>query len=164
MATKKPKKTVRPAARKLPARPKRAGKAPIRKKAAVPKRKLAKKVTRKKAPAHKARVKVVAKNRARATAASTLGRPRVPGDAKLDLVFRKDHQAREICAFLGVNTVRELEKFGPDEIIRRLTGPMVQTVGRIRKGLALCGRALLGDQAFAMEFRQRAAAYSQERG
>jgi hypothetical protein len=169
MATKKPNKTAKQksAARKLTASAKstrqRAGAAPksaARKKAvAGASRRVAKKVTRKKAPAHTARVKAIKKTRVRAASAASLGRPRVPGDAKLDLVFRKDPQAREVFAFLGVNTVRELEKFGPDEIIRRLTGPMVQTVGRIRKGMAMCNRSLSGDHAFALEFQRHVASY-----
>ncbi|MEX0702137.1 MAG: hypothetical protein WD069_08580 [Planctomycetales bacterium] len=85
----------------------------------------------------------------------TLGRPRVPGDARLDLVFQKDYQAREVFEFLGVSTVRELERFGPDEIIRRLTSPMVQTVGRIRKALAVANRSLADDTEFALEFRDQ---------
>lgn len=87
--------------------------------------------------------------------ASTLGRPRVPGDAALDLVFRNDFKAREICDFLGVKTVKELEQFHPDEIIHRLTGPMIQTVGRIRKALAIANRCLKDDEEFALEFRDR---------
>ena len=85
--------------------------------------------------------------------APSLGRPRVPADARLDLVFQKDYQAREVFEFLGVETIRELEQFGPAAIIEKLTAPMVQTVQRIRKALALCNRALAGDQAFAAEFK-----------
>lgn len=83
----------------------------------------------------------------------SLGRPRLPADAKLDLVFQKDYQAREIFAFLGVSTLRELEEFGPDEIIGRLTAPVVETVQRIRKALALNNRCLKNDRRFAREFQ-----------
>ena len=65
--------------------------------------------------------------------AKSLGRARIAGDARLDQFFQKDYQAREIFEFLGVHTLKELEAFGPDEIIERLTGPLVQTVQRIRK-------------------------------
>ena len=85
--------------------------------------------------------------------AASLGRPRIPADARLDLVFQKDYQAREVFDFLRVETVRELEQFGPAEIIEKLTAPMVQTVQRIRKALALCNRCLADDRAFAAEFK-----------
>jgi len=184
MAKKKSKKTTAkkaPARRRAPAKktaPKR--KKAATKKAARPKRattakktatkkkaakKPAKKVARKKAPAGTARTRVATKSktaRKKTTkkTATTLGRPRVPADAQLDLVFRKDYEAREVFGFLGVTTVRELEKFGPDQIIRLLTGPMVQTVGRIRKGMAMCNRSLDGDKAFALEFKQKVLASS----
>jgi hypothetical protein len=98
-------------------------------------------------------VRPAAKPRNKAVRKVSLGRPRVPVDARLDLVFQKDYQAREVFEFLGVETIRELEGFGPAEIIEKLTAPMVQTVQRIRKALALCNRALAGDQAFAAEFK-----------
>jgi hypothetical protein len=82
----------------------------------------------------------------------SLGRPRLTADAKLDLIFQRDYQAREIFAFLSVQTLRELEEYSPDEIIERLTGPMVQTVQRIRKALAFGHRCLAGDRKFALEF------------
>jgi hypothetical protein len=82
------------------------------------------------------------------------GRVRVPVDARLDLVFQKDYQAREIFDFLKVQSIRELEQFAPDEIIERLTGPMMQTVLRIRKTLALVNRHLARDEKFAKAFLQ----------
>lgn len=85
----------------------------------------------------------------------SLGRPRLPGDAKLDLVFQKDYQAREIFAFLQVTTVRELEEFGSEQILEMLTGPMVQTVDRIRKALAINNRSLKSDRKFAIEFQKQ---------
>jgi hypothetical protein len=83
---------------------------------------------------------------------SGFGRVRVPVDARLDLVFQKDYQAREVFDFLKVQSIRELEQFGPDEILDRLTGPMQQTVLRIRKTLALVNRHLAKDEKFAQEF------------
>jgi hypothetical protein len=80
------------------------------------------------------------------------GRVRVPADARLELVFQKDYQAREIFDFLKVQTIRELEQFAPHEILDRLTGPMQQTVLRIRKTLALVNRHLVRDEKFAAEF------------
>jgi hypothetical protein len=83
---------------------------------------------------------------------SGFGRVRVPVDARLDLVFQKDYQAREVFDFLKVQTIRELEQFAPHEILDRLTGPMQQTVVRIRKTLALVNRHLSRDEKFAAEF------------
>lgn len=102
-----------------------------------------------------ARKKKKAVKKSAAQRAIAMGRPRIPADARLDLVFQKDYRAREIFAFLGVRTVRELEQFGPQEIIDRLTGPMIETVERIRKALALNNRSLAGDRDFALEFREQ---------
>lgn len=82
----------------------------------------------------------------------SLGRARVPADARLDVMFQKDYQAREVFEFLQVTTVRELEEHAPDEIIERMTRPLSQTVDRIRKSLALANRCLVGDERFAAEF------------
>jgi hypothetical protein len=136
-------------------------------------KKVAKKVA-KKAAAKKASVKAAkkpapktAKKVARATkvsrtvkkprsakrkGAAALGRVKVPADARLDLLFQKDYQAREIFDFLKVQTLRDLEEHAPQEIIKKLTGPMVQTVQRIRKTLALVHRHLARDEKFAKEF------------
>lgn len=83
---------------------------------------------------------------------ASLGRVKVSADARLDLLFQKDYQAREIFDFLKVQTLRELEQHGPDEIIERLTGPLVHTVQRIRKTLALVHRHLAKDEKFAKAF------------
>jgi len=84
---------------------------------------------------------------------TSLGRPRVTAGGRLDQVFQKDYQAREVFDFLGVSTLRELESFAPDEIIDKLTSPMVQTVQRIRKTLAMVNRSLANDHEFALEFK-----------
>lgn len=86
---------------------------------------------------------------------TALGRPKVPGTAELDQMFLKDYEARQVFAFLGVKTVKELEEHPPDEIIERLTGPMVRTVNRIRKALAVNNRYLAGDEKFAIQFTQQ---------
>jgi hypothetical protein len=99
----------------------------------------------------KAAKSVVAKKPARKKSTG-FGRVRVPIDARLDLVFQKDYQAREVFDFLKVQTIRDLEQFAPDEIFERLTGPMQQTVLRIRKTLALVNRHLARDEKFAKEF------------
>ncbi|MGE0759280.1 MAG: hypothetical protein AB7O38_19840 [Pirellulaceae bacterium] len=87
--------------------------------------------------------------------ARLMGPPRLPSDARLDFVFQKDYQAREVFHFLGVHTIRELEEFAPDDIIKRLTGPMVQTVERIRKVLAMSNRNLAKDRDFALKFKRQ---------
>lgn len=107
---------------------------------------------RRASPKRKA-VSKTAKTKRAAKTPKSLGRPRLPADAKLDLVFQKDYQAREIFGFLRVTTLKELEQFGPDEIIDRLTAPMVETVQRIRKALALNNRCLKNDRRFALQFQ-----------
>ena len=120
------------------------------------------KKTAKKAPPKKAGAKLASKSGKKSASAkkpavrrkksSGFGRVRVPIDARLDLVFQKDYQAREVFDFLRVQTIRELEEFGPEEIFERLTGPMQQTVLRIRKTLALVNRHLARDEKFAKDF------------
>ena len=85
----------------------------------------------------------------------SLGRSRIPVDAPLEVVFQNDMQAREAFAFLGVNTIRELEQFHPDDLVMRLTSPAKQTVGRIRKILAMNNRCLEGDESFALEYQEQ---------
>lgn len=83
-----------------------------------------------------------------------LGRSRIPLDAPLDIVFEHDDLAREAFDYLGIETIRELQQFGPDELIMRLTSPTKQTVGRIRKMLALNNRCLDGDERFALDVQR----------
>jgi hypothetical protein len=122
------------------------------KKSAAPKKRSVKKPAARKNPAAKATKKASKKPAARRKKSTGFGRVRVPVDARLDLVFQKDYQAREIFDFLKVQSIRELEQFAPDEILERLTGPMQQTVLRIRKTLALVNRHLARDEKFAKEF------------
>ncbi|MDA0586583.1 MAG: hypothetical protein O2820_00165 [Planctomycetota bacterium] len=83
-----------------------------------------------------------------------LGRPKVTLDSKLDELFLKDYEVRQVFEFLKVATLRDLEGHGPDEIVQKLTAPMVQAVARIRKVLALQKRCLKGDEKFAKEFKE----------
>lgn len=148
-------------------------KTPVKKataKKAVPKKKVAvKKAAAKKAATKKATVKKKApvkpprkKGVRRATLSSgirkksdrRLGRSRVPADAPLAVVFQNDAEAQKAFAFLEIQTIRELEEFDPDELVRRLSSPAKQTVGRIRKILALNNRCLQSDEAFAVEFQE----------
>ena len=83
--------------------------------------------------------------------ASKLGRSRIP----LNVVFESDPAARQAFDLLGISTIRELQKLGPDELIIRLTSPTKQTVGRIRKMLALNNRCLDGDERFALDIQKQ---------
>ncbi|MFK7818397.1 MAG: hypothetical protein AB8G99_06750 [Planctomycetaceae bacterium] len=86
---------------------------------------------------------------------SKLGRSRIPRNAPLDVVFEEDVQAKAAFQLLGIETIKELEELGPDELIMRLTSPTKQTVGRIRKMLALNNRCLSGDERFALEVQKQ---------
>jgi|GEM_PF-558377 len=98
--------------------------------------------------------KVASKQATRGKAASgaKLGRARITGDAKLDEFFKRDYEARQVFEFLRVHTLKELEEYSPEEIIELLTGPMVRTIERIRKALALNNRSLKGDERYAVDF------------
>jgi hypothetical protein len=138
-----------------------------RKKATATKKATKKKAVKKavKKVARKPAKKVVKKKGVRRATTTTgirtkkagrkLGRSRIPTDAPLDVVFQNDMSAREAFVFLGIHTMRELEQFEPDELVMRLTSPAKQTVGRIRKILAMNNRCLADDEAFALEFQER---------
>lgn len=114
------------------------------------------KPARKKAAAKRTQLrKKPAARKPAGAAAGPLGRARVSGTAELDQYFVKDYEARQVFTFLGVKTLKELEEYSPQQIIERLTAPMVQTVTRIRKALSLQNRCLAGDQKFAMEFKKQ---------
>jgi hypothetical protein len=87
----------------------------------------------------------------------SLGRPKVTGDEDLDLFFKEDYHARQIFKFLGVQTVKELERYSSSEILRRLSIPIKETVERVRRLLAQYNRCLHGDESFAMEHKAPAA-------
>ena len=132
-------------------------KAPAKKKAK--KKPAGKKHASKKSVNKKGTAKKLAAGKSQATQRTgktkSLGRPRVTLDARLDVLFQRDYQAREVFDFLRITTVRELEERAPDEIIKELAGPLYQTVQRIRKTMALCNRSLAGDRDFALEFKQQ---------
>jgi len=110
----------------------------------------AKKATRQRPPATKRRV--------RATAPPSLGRPAVTADEKLYLLFKEDFHARQVFEFLRVETVRDLEAYSPQEIIRLLSQPLRETVSRIRTLLAEKNRHLQDDRDFALEHHAKASA------
>lgn len=129
-------------------------KAPARKKPAVRKKKpaAAKKPARKSAKPRQASKTVKKPKR---SGGIDLGRARVSGTAELDQHFLKDYEARQVFTFLGVKTLKELEQYSPQDIIDLLTAPMVTTVNRIRKALAMQNRCLAKDQKFAVSFKKQ---------
>ncbi len=86
----------------------------------------------------------------------SLGRPLVTQEEKLYMLFKDDYHARQIFEFLRVFTVKELEEFSPQQIVRRVSKPVFDTVDRIRQKLAEMKRSLRDDEAFANEYRDQA--------
>lgn len=86
-------------------------------------------------------------------AGDSLGRPLVTAEEKLYFLFREDYPARQVFEFLRVETVGELERFSPQEIIHILSTPIRRTVDGIRKRLAREKRHLKDDVEFARKFR-----------
>ena len=83
----------------------------------------------------------------------SLGRPLVTQEEKLYMLFQHDYHARQIFEFLRVNTLKELEELSPQQIVRRVSKPVFDTVDRIRKTLAEMKRSLRDDEAYAKEYR-----------
>lgn len=83
-----------------------------------------------------------------AAAPAPLGRPKINADEKLYLVFKEDFHARQVFAFLRVETIWELERYSPQEIFDRLTDPIHGTIKQIRDRLAHYNRHLAGDEAY----------------
>jgi len=143
-----------------------AKKKPAKSKKPVPGRKVVRKVSRKvavrkpvkKNPRQGARV-VAPKKKPPAAPAPvveerlSLGRPKVTGEEDLDLFFKEDYHARQIFKFLGVQTVKELERYSSSEILRRLSIPIKETVERVRRLLAQYNRCLHGDETYALEHK-----------
>ena len=150
VARKASKKTVK----KKVVRKTKTRKAPAKKKAAK------KKSASKKAPAKKTSVKKAARKATKKRSPAKkrpmpLGRPKVTLDSKLEQLFLRDLEIREVCQFLGVTTLRDLEQYRAEEIIEKLTAPVVSTVSRMRKALAMTNRCLKGDQRFATDFKKQ---------
>lgn len=87
---------------------------------------------------------------------ASLPRPTITGEEKLFLLFKDDYHARQIFEFLRVETVRELEAFAPDQIFKRLTRPMSESVERIRRRLAEKNRYLSGDEEYLLKANEQA--------
>jgi hypothetical protein len=84
----------------------------------------------------------------------TLGRPLVTNEEKLYMLFKEDYHARQIFEFLRVETVKDLEQFSPEQIVRLLSKPIRTTVDRIRQKLAEKNRHLLEDMEYAAEWKK----------
>jgi hypothetical protein len=102
-----------------------------------------KKSAGKKSPAKKSKPKEI-----------SLGRPLVTNEEKLYMLFHEDYHARQIFEFLRVETVKDLEQFSPEQIVRLLSKPIRTTVDRIRQKLAEKNRHLLEDVEYAAECKK----------
>lgn len=111
---------------------------------------VAKKPSGKKSAGKKKPAAKVKKSPAKAKVIS-LGRPKVTVEEKLFLLFKEDYHARQIFEFLRAETVRDLETWSPEEIVRKLSQPIRQSVERIRLKLAQNNRCLRDDQEYAAE-------------
>ena len=111
-------------------------------------------------PTAKSRVSSSGKKKSpkKRAAVPTLGRPLISAEEKLYLLYKEDYHARQIFEFLRVESVGDLEKFSPDQIVKLLSKPIRTTVERIRQKLADKNRHLLDDTEFAIEHLARTAA------
>ena len=57
----------------------------------------------------------------------------VTQEEKLYMLFKEDYHARQIFEFLRVETVKDLEQFSPQQIVKLLSQPIQKTVLRIRR-------------------------------
>jgi hypothetical protein len=106
--------------------------------------------------AKQAKAKAAAKRKPAAEEAA-IGRALVTQDEKLYMLFHEDFHARQIFEFLRAETVKDLEQFSPQQIVKLLSQPIQKTVQRIRERLAEKNRHLAGDEAFVVEHRKREA-------
>lgn len=83
-----------------------------------------------------------------------IGRPLVSGEEKLYLLFKEDYHARQIFEFLRCETIKDLEQFSPEQIVRLLSKPIRATLERVRQKLAEKNRHLLDDAAYAAAWRK----------
>ena len=114
---------------------------------------MAKKSTKKPVKKSKAAAKKAAPRKSKPKEPS-LGRPLVTNEEKLYMLFKEDYHARQIFEFLRVETVKDLEQFSPEQIVRLLSKPIRTTVDRIRQKLAEKNRHLLEDVEYAAEWKK----------
>jgi hypothetical protein len=86
--------------------------------------------------------------------AAAIGRVLVTQEEKLYMLFKEDYHARQIFEFLRVETVKDLEQFSPQQIVKLLSQPIHTTVLRIRRKLAEKNRHLAEDEAFVVEYKK----------
>jgi hypothetical protein len=86
--------------------------------------------------------------------AAAIGRVLVTQEEKLYMLFKEDYHARQIFEFLRVETVKDLEQFSPQQIVKLLSQPIHGTVLRIRRKLAEKNRHLADDAEFVVEFKK----------
>ena len=83
---------------------------------------MAKKTTKKPVKKSKVAAKKAAPRKSKSKEPS-LGRPLVTNEEKLYMLFKEDYHARQIFEFLRVETVKDLEEFSPEQIVRLLSRP-----------------------------------------
>ena len=124
---------------------------------------MAKKKAANQSPAKKKSKAAKSKSRSRLRPAATkaaaaedaaIGRVLVSQEEKLYMLFKEDYHARQIFEFLRVETVKDLEQFSPQQIVRLLSQPIQATVLRIRRKLAEKNRHLADDADFVVEFKK----------
>ena len=84
----------------------------------------------------------------------SLGRPLVTNEERLYMLFKDDYEARQVFEFLNLQTVKDLEQFSPEQIVRILSKPIRTTVDHIRQKLAAKNRHLLDDFEYAREWKR----------
>ncbi|MGI8982821.1 MAG: hypothetical protein ACR2FY_26595 [Pirellulaceae bacterium] len=117
---------------------------------------MAKKATKKPVKKSKAAAKKSAAKKPKSkTKEPSLGRPLVTNEEKLYMLFKEDYHARQIFEFLRVETVKDLEQFSAEQIVRLLSKPIRTTVDRIRQKLAEKNRHLLEDGEYAADWKRQ---------
>ncbi len=109
---------------------------------------------KKKAKAAKSKAKSKSATKAAAAEDAAIGRVLVSQEEKLYMLFKEDYHARQIFEFLRVETVKDLEQYSPQQIVKLLSQPIQATVLRIRRKLAEKNRHLADDAEFVVEFKK----------
>ncbi len=86
--------------------------------------------------------------------AQPIGRTLVSAEEKLYMLFKEDYHARQIFEFLRCETVKDLEQFSPEQIVRLLSKPIRATLERVRQKLAEKNRYLLDDAEYVAAWRK----------
>jgi hypothetical protein len=127
-------------------------------------RKVARKAAKKAAtrpptrPTKEAAARRSAAGRAAAHKAKTVKKKRIAKSSdnnQLHLLFKTDKQCRDCFEFLHVQTLEELQRLGPREIVDFLSVPFMRAVERMRSRLAEIGTCLAGDESFLLRYQQQ---------